>query len=98
VQGLHKQQNEMPLGMTKIFDTRAKYKLIHRGFATDEQILKRYRLYKGLGQEGWELNRLLDEASLKVAEVPLETLPAWFEPMIDTHPNEKILICELATE
>jgi len=41
----------MPTGVNNIFDAK-QYKLIHRGFATDQSILEKYHLYKSKGQTG----------------------------------------------
>lgn len=93
VMGLHQPQNEMPLGVEKIFDAR-QYKLIHRGFATDEQIIKRYNLYKSHGQEGWMLERLLDENGLDVKELDKNILPTWFVITDQIDPRKKEKICK----
>lgn len=57
---------------------RANYSLIHRGFATDAQILEKHRVYASRGQRGWELDRLIDESTLRVAPIPRECLPDWY--------------------
>ena len=63
-EGLHKSQH--PVGIRN--SVRLQFNLIHRGFATDEQILKKYENYKSRGQSGWALDRLLEESTLKVQE------------------------------
>lgn len=93
VKGLHQQQNEMPLGINRILDIK-QYKLIHRGFATDEQIIKRYNLYKSLGQEGWALERLLDEETLDVKEINMNILPQWFNAKNVSDPRQEEKICK----
>jgi glycosyltransferase involved in cell wall biosynthesis len=72
-QGLHK--NQHPLGIK--LGTRIPFNLIHKGFADDNQIIKKYDNYKSRGQEGWALDRLLNETTLKVEEVPDIELPVW---------------------
>jgi len=72
-QGLHKSQH--PLGISN--GARLPFNLIHKGFADDNQILKKYSNYKSRGQSGWALDRLLDERTLKVERVPNEELPDW---------------------
>ena len=53
--------------------------MIHRGFATEQQILTRYNLYKSKGQKGYLLERLIDEKKLSVIEVDKNQLPDWFQ-------------------
>jgi hypothetical protein len=57
---------------------RVDYSLVHRGFATDAQILEKHRVYRSRGQRGWELDRLIDESHLRVAPIPRELLPDWY--------------------
>jgi len=83
--GLHRRQQVQ--GLEKI--ERVDYSLVHRGFATDEQLIERYNLYKGLGQSGWSLDRLLDEDGLTVEELPDGLLPDWFEITDDQNPTGK---------
>jgi len=93
--GLHKHQ-EPYLGFNNI--ARVDAKLIHRGFATDQQIIDRYKNYKARGQTGNDLSRLIDETTLAVATVPTEILPPWYQilqvidptqrPKIKTYINE----------
>jgi glycosyltransferase involved in cell wall biosynthesis len=68
---------------------RTEYNLIHRGFATDYQILNKYKLYKSKGQSGWDLERLLDEQTLTVETLPTGVLPTWFSLTDDVSPIEK---------
>ena len=63
--------------------------LIHRGFATDEQILNRYKLYKDKGQAGPLLDRLIDEENLTVKKLRKEIQPDWYLVADDTSPLEK---------
>jgi len=58
---------------------KAPWYLIHRGFATDESIIRKYNTYKERGQSGWELERLLDETTLKVQKFE-GLLPLWLRP------------------
>ena len=82
--GLHRRQQVQGLKTIERVD----YSLVHRGFATDKQILDRYDLYKGLGQSGWSLERLLDEKSLSVEILPESVLPDWFYVTNETNPKE----------
>ena len=54
-------------------------KLIHYGFATVKQVMDRYNLYKGLGQTGWDLDRLICEKDLEVQESEAEVLPVFID-------------------
>ena len=67
--------------------------LIHRGFATDSQIVNKYHFYK-VGQEGEELERLIREDGLTVERLPAEVLPSWFEIVDQTNPKHKRRIIE----
>jgi len=73
--GLHRPQ--FPPQLTTV--EKAPFALIHRGFATDESIIRKYNTYKDRGQSGWELERLLNEDTLEVARVE-GFLPEWLEP------------------
>ena len=92
--GLHK--NPLPDGIGKI--KRVDCSLIHRGFATDEQIISKYRLYGSLGQRGWELDRLIDESTLAVEKLPEGTLPEWFKVQDNLHPAYKRRLREIIME
>tara|TARA_R110002012_G_scaffold156060_1_gene316911 strand:+ start:8797 stop:9570 length:774 start_codon:yes stop_codon:yes gene_type:complete len=73
--GLHQPQH--PLGLKT--EARVDRNLIHRGFATEQQILTRYNLYKSKGQKGYLLDRLIDEKNLSVVEIDKKQLPDWFQ-------------------
>jgi len=59
--------------------TGSKGQLIHLGFSRTEEIVKKYFTYRELGQEGWALNRLVDETNLSIEHSDAEWLPSWFE-------------------
>jgi GT2 family glycosyltransferase len=82
--GLHKSQH--PVGIRTA--ARMPFNLIHRGFATDEQILTKYDNYKSRGQSGWALDRILNESTLRVEKVPREELPHWLE-VDEQNPKQK---------
>jgi len=65
------------------------YRLIHRGFSTDYQIITRYELYKSTGQSGWALERLLNENGLNVREIDRAMLPEWFQVTDEIDPRNK---------
>ena len=67
--------------------------IIHRGFATDYQIMTKYNVYKSNGQNGWALDRLLDEETLQVNKLDKNMLPEWFDITDDKEPSlkEKII-------
>ena len=89
-EGLHKSQH--PIGIQTA--VRVPFNLIHRGFATDEQLLYKYNLYKERGQTGWALDRLLKEDGLEVKRVPQEEIPAWLE-VGEQDPREKEKLKEI---
>ena len=77
VYGIHVNQNEMPTGVNNIFDAK-QYKLIHRGFATDQSILEKYHLYKSKGQTGWALDRMINEEGLTCIQADDKIFPEWY--------------------
>lgn len=83
--GLHQRMYPSPINMVG----RKPFSLVHRGFATDYQIMTKYEVYKGNGQGGWALERLLDEKELRVQRIPDEMLPEWFEVKDDVDPKNK---------
>lgn len=88
VEGLHLQQYPGPqqyIGQEAIIEG---YYLIHRGFATDYQLVKKYEIYKQNGMSGWALERLLDETTLDVEELP-KILPDWFVVSDNINPINK---------
>jgi len=89
--GLH--QSQHPINLTK--PKRLPYSLIHRGFATDEQILTKYNVYKGNGQSGWALDRLLNENGLNVREIDRAMLPEWFQVTDEIDPRNKKKLVDL---
>ena len=93
-EGLHKSQH--PVGIRN--SVRLQFNLIHRGFATDEQILKKYENYKSRGQSGWALDRLLEESTLKVQEVPRNEIPSWIPCVDDQDPRAKKKLVDLRNE
>ena len=88
--GLHKSQN--PLGIERL--ERCPFSLIHRGFATDAQIFRKYGRYKSFGQSGWALQRLLNEKGLNVVELP-DILPEWFPVTDPDDPRTKAPLLQL---
>ena len=90
--GLHGHQE--PQGIVSVVDAR-ELKLMHYGFATDEQIMDRYNLYKSLGQTGWDLDRLICEKDLDVAEALPETLPSFIDTSDSVDPRKLKTLKEL---
>ncbi len=77
--GLH--QRAVPDGLTN--EGWADIITLHYGFAFNESIVHKYRMYKSHGQSGWELERLIDERTLKVNK----SNPDWFRnPPVDINP------------
>lgn len=68
--GLH--QDLAPRGIEGRSTTQLK--VIHYGFSTSDDVLRKYYMYKRHGQSGRALDRLLDESSLRVKP----TNPDWF--------------------
>lgn len=68
--GLH--QRAVPDGFRK--EGWADVITLHYGFASDESIIRKFLTYKSHGQDGWDLYRLIDERTLKVAR----SKPEWF--------------------
>jgi len=83
--GLHIRAFPISIKNTKRLD----YKLVHRGFATDKQIIDKYELYGSMGQRGYLLDRFLDENNLLVSRIDLALLPEWFEITDDVNPITK---------
>lgn len=74
IEGLH-HSNEPVRTKTQNLHVFVEGALIHRGFATDFQIIKKYENYKSLGQSGYNLERLLDEHTIEVAQLNLNLIP-----------------------
>jgi hypothetical protein len=89
--GLH--QPQYPSGVNK--KMKVEFGIIHRGFATDYQIMTKYNVYKENGQNGWALDRLLDESTLEVVKLDKNMLPTWFEVTDDINPKTKEKIIEI---
>lgn len=83
--GLHLIQS--PLEISKAIAL--PYGMIHRGFATDDSIIRKYLNYAGRGMIGWPLFRLLDERTLEVRKIDETMIPSWFPITDRTPPTEK---------
>lgn len=94
INGLHQQQ--FPNGMIRMM--KIPFGIIHRGFATDYQIITKYDVYKSHGQSGWALDRLLDETSLAVEKISTDVLPDWFEVTDIEPPMNKKKIIDIYTK
>lgn len=92
--GLHRKQ--YPSGLRK--GLKIPFCVVHRGFATDYQIITKYEVYKSRGQNGWDLERLLNENGLEVQLLNLEMLPEWFELNDTENPKNKKLIRNIYNE
>ena len=88
----------MCIGFILEFYFSTDFKLVHYGFATEDQIINRYDLYKSLGQEGWELDRLLDESTLKVKESDPDILPDFVDTSQCVDPTTKKPVLEIYNE
>jgi GT2 family glycosyltransferase len=94
VVGLHNRQ--YPEGLKKGLKT--PFCVVHRGFATDYQIMTKYDVYKSNGQSGWDLERLLNENGLEVQCLNVETLPDWFNINDSQNPKNKKPIIQIYNE
>lgn len=55
------------------------YYVLRYGHSTDEQIIRKYDEYKAAGQEGWLLDRILDEKGMQVGKLYDITLPDFID-------------------
>lgn len=67
--GLH--QRQYPDGINSVKDS--DLLVLHYGFSNDHNIIDKYYTYKSHGQDGWALQRLIDENGLVLAK----TRPEW---------------------
>ena len=56
--------------------------LLHFGFASAEEIAKKYFIYRASGQTGYPLNRLVDESTLTLEPSQAEWFPEWLRPTL----------------
>lgn len=56
------------------------YYVLRYGHSTEEKIIRKYEEYKAAGQEGWLLDRVLDERGMKIAKLYDITLPDFIDP------------------
>jgi hypothetical protein len=68
--------------------------VIHRGFATDENIIRKYLTYESFGQTGWELDRLIDESTLHVERISDNLIPEWYTVYDTESPTNKTTLKE----
>lgn len=80
--GLH--QRAVPDGLEK--ETWCPYITLHYGFASSESILHKYHMYKAHGQDGWALQRLVDERTLSLGR----SQSCWFR-----NPPEELPISQV---
>ena len=64
-------------------------------FSDDKKLIDKYKNYESLGQSGWALDRLVDESTLEVEEVPEYIYPEWFKFNDLTNPKEKEKLIDL---
>lgn len=108
--GLHKCQ--FPDGLEKAY--RIEFVLIHRGFATDKQIIDRVNSYKEMPDKFWDktevdtlsgtelkkqtIERFLNEEGLEVKLMPKILFPDWFKIRDYINPSAKKRIREIYEE
>jgi len=89
--GLH--LTNYPIGMTDN-EGFTKLELLHYGFASDEAILYKYQLYKKHGQDGWKLDRLVNERGLSVARSRQD----WFDFTLPPHSANDVFKLPIASK
>ncbi len=92
--GLH--ISASPVSIKKL--RRLDYTLVHRGFATDQQIIDKYELYGSFGQTGYLLERFFIEDDLLVTRIDLDLLPDWLEITDDVNPRTKRKLRDIYNE
>jgi glycosyltransferase involved in cell wall biosynthesis len=93
-EGLHKPQ--YPIGLTK--GALAPFTLLHYGFKSADACIEKYYNYKSLGQDGWNLERLIDEKTLDVEKVSDMLIPDFIDTVNDIDPRQKKKIVEIMKE
>lgn len=88
--GLH--QRAVPDGLKK--EEWADIITLHYGFASDESILRKYCTYKSHGQSGWDLYRLIDERTLRVAKSKQD----WFRDKLPDAAFEDVFSVPVASK
>ncbi len=68
--GLHRKPYPEGISTIKTSDIQ----ILHYGFASDANIVNKYRTYRAHGQSGWDLEQLVDEKGLRLAETPSDWL------------------------
>ena len=80
------------------------YTLIHRGFATDDQIIDRLESWKTHSFDSWpkgkegiikNWNRFFDEERLRTVRMDMSAMPDFFKLTDDTNPKTKKKLIEL---
>lgn len=56
------------------------YYVLRYGHSTEDKLVRKYEEYKAAGQEGWLLDRVLDERGMKIAKLYDITLPDFIDP------------------
>lgn len=92
--GIHNTQSPVYINVV----AQSCYGLLHRGFATDDSIIRKYDNYAKAGMTGWALERLLDERCLEVYRVENDMIPRWFEVTDPESPRNKKPIIEVYKE
>mgnify|MGYP002624865178 CR=1 FL=1 len=63
--------------------------ILHYGFAFRNSIINKYLTYKSYGQHGWDLDRLIDESTLTLEQVPLDWFPKGLVPQLGEKPTSE---------
>ena len=89
--GLHQAQypqfwhDGRPIVSSVFMNPRAQ--LLHFGFATSNETIRKYLMYKDQGQTGYRLDRLASEEGLRLDPVNKEWFPDWFEMRDMSYPG-----------
>lgn len=84
VPGLHQKQH--PDGLKRILP--CNIQVIHLGFSTTSQIIRKWITYQSLGQSGWSLERLSPaDTNIQLAPVDLSMYPAELRPLAEPPPK-----------
>lgn len=82
--GLHRQR--FPNGVAQVEDQR-RVEIIHLGFSSQEEIERKYRQYRALGQRGWALERMLSTQP-SLSYMPDYLFPSHYQPKSESDPPQ----------
>jgi len=95
-------RNQYPRGIDS--SIKIPYYLIHKGFADDNQIINRLKMYTEQDPKFWPrgrkaiidtIKRFFNESTLNMQRIPQECIPDWYQINDDTSPVNKPTLREL---